>query len=76
MEHYTSQHDQHGSHKATPSDDLVRLYEALDAPVVGHSCGIALVLFVVSVLFVPQRSILCRIAPLVAGRSPPFLSFS
>jgi hypothetical protein len=76
VEHYTSDHDGQHSHGRTPNDDLVRLYEAMDAPVIAQASGIAFVLLFVSFVTIAATTLLTRVAPYAAGRSPPYLLLS
>jgi hypothetical protein len=71
LEHLTSQHQQRSSGKGTPSDDLIRLYQTMDTPLVCRTCEIALILFFVCLVVTLQRRSYLRTAPLQAGRSPP-----
>ena len=72
-EHFNSQHD--GSHpgKQSRMDNLIRLYEAMDTPLLYGTCEVALTFFFISLIFTPTILAANRIVPLQAGRSPPFL---
>lgn len=71
IEHFnTQQTHQHGS-KHNSSDDLLRLYEAMDSPLLGESCRIVLTLIFVSFLAVPDYNLARRSVTLITGRSPP-----
>ena len=72
IEHFSSQHDSHHPAKQTKTDDLIRLYEVMDTPLACPVSGFALFFFFVSLVFVPLAKLIERIAPLDAGRSPPF----
>jgi hypothetical protein len=77
VEHYTTEHDssEHGHHtgqrNTTSSDDLIRLYEALDAPVTPDIAVLAFVLLFVSFVAIFAGAVLTRVAPGESGRSPP-----
>jgi hypothetical protein len=71
IEHFKAQHDSRHSTKQTPNDDLMRLYETTDSPLVCRVCRVALVLCFISIVFTPVARLIERIAPLHAGRSPP-----
>lgn len=71
IERFNAQHDSTNPHKQTPSDDLMRLYETMDSPLVCRISEIVLTFFFISVVFTPIRMLIDRIAPLQAGRSPP-----
>ena len=71
IEHFSSQHDSHHSGKQTKTDDLIRLYEVMDTPLVCSVSEVALIFFFVSLVFAPLLRRIERIAPFQAGRSPP-----
>jgi hypothetical protein len=77
VEHYTTEHDtsehgqRHSGQHNTSSDDLIRLYEALDAPVTPDIAVLAFVLLFVSLVIVFAGAVLTRVAPGESGRSPP-----
>jgi hypothetical protein len=76
VEHYTSEHEttEHGRHhsqRTTTTDDLIRLYEAMDAPLVPDVAGIAFILLFFSFVTVLHDPVLTRVAPGTSGRSPP-----
>jgi hypothetical protein len=71
IEHFKAQHDSRHSTKQTQNDDLMRLYETTDSPLVCRVCEIALVFFFISIVFTPVVRLIERIAPMYAGRSPP-----
>jgi hypothetical protein len=70
-EHYAAQHEQGSAGKHSRIDNLMRLYEAMDHPVLCQAREIVLVVFFVSLIFAPAFEALSRIAPNRAGRSPP-----
>jgi acyl-coenzyme A synthetase/AMP-(fatty) acid ligase len=72
IEHFNSQHDQQRQDKQSRTDNLMRLYETADSGLVSHTCEVAMTLFVVGIVFTPAQTLVERIAPLEAGRSPPF----
>ncbi|MBV8864964.1 MAG: DUF2304 domain-containing protein [Acidobacteriaceae bacterium] len=57
--------------KKGPIDGLLRLYEAMDTPVVCAVREISFTLFFVSIVITPVLRFVDRIAPLKSGRSPP-----
>jgi hypothetical protein len=71
IEHFKAQHHSRHSTKQTQNDDLMRLYETTDSPLVCRICEVALVFFFISIVFTPVAGLIERIAPLHAGRSPP-----
>lgn len=70
IEHFNAQqaHQHGGKHS---SDDLLRLYETLDAPLLCNSCRIILTLIFLSLLTAPAHSLVRRSITLITGRSPP-----
>lgn len=71
IEHFSSQHESHHSGKQNKTDDLIRLYEVMDTPWICPVTEIALIFFFVSLVFTPLATLIERIAPFEAGRSPP-----
>jgi hypothetical protein len=76
IEHFQAKHDPRHSTKQTQNDQLMRLYETMDSPLVCPVSELALVFFFISIVFAPAARLLERIAPLHAGRSPPLLASS
>lgn len=72
VEHFNAQHDQRHPGKQNRTDDLMRLYETMDTPLVCRTTEIAMTLFFVALVFTPALRAIDRIAPFEAGRSPPF----
>jgi membrane protein YdbS with pleckstrin-like domain len=69
-----NQHTQdHSSGKKTPNDSLIRLYEALDTPLLSPACAFVMTFFAVWFVFLPVAKRARRIAPACAGRSPPLV---
>lgn len=71
IEHFSSQHDSRHPGKQTKTDDLIRLYETMDTPLVCPVSEVALILFFVSLVIAPLTALLEHFAPFEAGRSPP-----
>lgn len=71
IEHFNAQQTHENGGKRTASDDLLRLYETLDSPLLCGSCLIALILIFLSLLAAPVPYLIRRSIPLKAGRSPP-----
>jgi hypothetical protein len=76
IEHFKAQHDSRHSGRQSQNDDLMRLYETTDTPLVCPIRQLALVLFFISLVFTPVARLMERIAPLHAGRSPPLTAIS
>jgi hypothetical protein len=70
-EHFAAQHEPGHSGKHSRMDNLMRLYEAMDNPVVSETRTIVLVFFFISLVFAPAPQAVSRMVPHRAGRSPP-----
>jgi hypothetical protein len=75
IEHFNAQHDTRHPAKQTQTDNLIRLYEAMDSPLIWPVSEVALVFFFIFLVFTPVAKLTAHIAPLHAGRSPPFATF-
>jgi hypothetical protein len=75
IEHFHSQHDSHHSGKRSKTEDLIRLYEALETAWISPVSQALLILFFVALVFSPTARLIERIAPLKAGRSPPLVAW-
>ena len=76
IEHFNAQHPRdhrHQPNKRSQNDELMRLYETVDTPLLCKTCALALVLCILSLVFIATPRAIDRIAPLQAGRSPPSL---
>lgn len=71
VEHYTSEHGGHHSRRSTTSDELIRLYEAMDAPLAVQASRIEVILLFIAFVTVVRTAVLTRVAPFAFGRSPP-----
>jgi hypothetical protein len=77
IEHFQKQQaPHHHSNKQTPSDDLMRLYGAMDNPLVCPISAFTLIFFFTSIVATPAVLLINEIAPPHAGRSPPFLQLA
>ena len=70
-ENFAAQHDQGHPGKHSRMDNLMRLYEAMDNPLLCEARKIILVVFFVSLVFTPAIRVVSRMVPHRAGRSPP-----
>lgn len=77
IEHLNSQFD-HSHNSRTngqkQNDDLMRLYETMDSPMVARFCQLAFTFFFIAFVLTFTLATLSRSAPYCAGRSPPYLS--
>ena len=81
IEHFRSQSDvelqQSKEHSNTPvkghsrTDDLMRLYEVMDSPLICRVCEILLTFVFIAFTFSQTVRLIDRSAPGCAGRSPP-----
>ncbi len=71
IEHFNAQHDSGHPGKRGHNDDLLRLYETMDTPLVCRTSEVVVHFYFVALTFTPVLHALNRIAPLAAGRSPP-----
>jgi hypothetical protein len=73
IEHLRGQTNHSSSSQRGPNDDLVRLYQTMDTPLVSAVLRVSLTLFFVLLVwtFVVRR--IDRSAPFESGRSPPEL---
>ncbi len=69
-EHFNAQHSQ-GHPGKTHTDDLMRLYETMDTPLVCRATEVTMTLSFISLVFAPVLQLIDRITPFQAGRSPP-----
>ncbi|HTU44987.1 MAG TPA: hypothetical protein VMF91_07990 [Bryobacteraceae bacterium] len=71
IEHFSAQQDSHRQRNQTKIDDLIRLYEVMDSPLACRVSQVTLTFFFFSLVFAPFATLIERIAPFEAGRSPP-----
>ncbi len=75
IQHMELQQNPSGHHdqsKKGTTDALIRLFEAMDTPVIGTVPQISLILFFISFVVVPAVLLASYVAPFHCGRSPPF----
>lgn len=65
------QDKQSESGQRVPGSDLVRLYEAADAPLISQICTLTVTFAFFWLVVIPTRSATRRSVPLKSGRSPP-----
>lgn len=70
-EHFAAQHEQGHPGKHNRMDNLMRLYEAMDNPLLMEARKVVLIFFFVSFVFTPALRAGGRMVPRQAGRSPP-----
>jgi hypothetical protein len=71
IEHFNTQQAHQNGSKHSSSDDLLRLYETLDSPLLCNTCRIILTLIFLSLLAAPAHNLVRRSVTLITGRSPP-----
>lgn len=74
IEHFRAEQRSHAPSRPTKTDNLVRLYEALDTPSICAAVEIAYTPHFVKLVAAAPVQPADRIAPSEAGRSPPFLA--
>jgi hypothetical protein len=70
-EHLSEQHKQTGTSRTSPTNDLMRLYQTLDAPVIADAKQATLTLVFVMLVSALLVQLIDRSTPLQSGRSPP-----
>ncbi len=74
IQHFSAQQDQHHPDKKHSNDDLIRLYETMDTPLVSSVVVVlAFTLFFISFVIAPVSALIDRNEPFESGRSPPLL---
>ncbi len=74
IEHFNAQHDkQHPGHKSH-NDQLIRLYETMDAPVAAAPVQLTFNLLFIAFVVIPVRRLIDRSEPFESGRSPPLFT--
>ena len=72
IDRFSGQHTQHdGTKRHNKADDLERLFETLDTPLVCRIAGVCLIFIFVAFVTVHFESRIDRSTPRTAGRSPP-----
>jgi len=71
LENFNSQHEHRHTGRQTRTDDLTRLYETMDTPLVCRTSEVVITLCFFALVFTPVLRAIDRIAPFEAGRSPP-----
>lgn len=74
IEHFKAQHHQGPPGKHSRTDDLVRLYETMDTPLVCRVAEVAVTFLFISLISAPVLRAIDRIAPSPSGRSPPAMA--
>lgn len=73
IEHFSAQQDHHHPSKKHSNNDLIRLYETMDTPLVSPAVVLAFTLFFISLVIAPVSAPLEHNEPFESGRSPPAL---
>lgn len=72
IEHFNAQQDhQHPTNKHS-NNDLIRLYEMMDSPVISPAVVLIFALFFIALVIVPATTLVDRREQFDGGRSPPF----
>jgi hypothetical protein len=75
IEHSRSQNTHSSSSQRGASDDLIRLYQTMDTPLVCAALRVFLTLFFVLLVWTTALRRIDRDTPFESGRSPPALAF-
>ncbi len=65
------QTEQQSSTSHNPASDLLRLYEVIDTPLIGHVCSLVVTFIFLCIVVVAEKAALGRSAPKPSGRGPP-----
>jgi len=76
IEHLRGQSSHSSSSQRGPTDDLIRLYQTMDTPLVCAVLRVSLTLFFVLLIGTSVVRRIDRIAPFESGRSPPQFLFA
>jgi len=71
IKHLSAQENLHHPARKSSSDDLIRLYETMDTPLVAQIPVLILTLFFLSFVTAPTIRLVGHLAPAEGGRSPP-----
>jgi hypothetical protein len=71
IDHFNAQQDHRHPTKKHSNSDLIRLYEAMDTPVISPVVTLACTLFFVSLVILPVSALIDRNERFESGRSPP-----
>jgi hypothetical protein len=74
IEHLRGKINQSSSSHHTPNDDLIRLYQTMDTPLVAAVVRVLISLFFVLLVVTARMHRIDRSAPFESGRSPPRLA--
>jgi hypothetical protein len=72
IEHFSDQQKQAGTSRSSQTNNLMRLYQTLDTPVIADTSETTLVLIFVMLVGTIQVRLIERSTPLQSGRSPPY----
>jgi hypothetical protein len=76
IEHLRGQSSHSSSSQRGPNDDLIRLYQTMDTPLVCAVLRVSLTLFFVLLVGIPVVRRIDRNEPFESGRSPPRFLFA
>lgn len=74
IEHLSAQQNHQHPNKKHSNDDLIRLYETMDTPVISPAIVLIFALFFIALVIVPVSTLLDRRERFEGGRSPPFVA--
>jgi hypothetical protein len=71
IEHFNAQQSHQHPDKKHSSDNLIRLYETMDTPLLSSAVVLVFATFFVAFVIAPVRRLIDRSEPFESGRSPP-----
>lgn len=74
IEHFSAQQDHRHPAKKQNNNELIRLYEVMDSPVITPAAVLIFTLFFISLVSAPIGTLLDRSERFASGRSPPFVA--
>ncbi len=75
IQHFNAQQDhQHPDKKHSSDNNLIRLYETMDTPLISAAVVLVFCTFFISLVTTPVNALIDRSEPFESGRSPPFVT--
>ncbi len=71
IQHLSAQEHSHSPAKKSSSNDLIRLYEIMDTPLVSPAPVVRFTLLFISFVIAPAVTLVIHFTPAEGGRSPP-----
>ncbi|HSU61433.1 MAG TPA: hypothetical protein VLI55_19145 [Bryobacteraceae bacterium] len=74
IQHLNAQQDHQHPDKKHSNDNLIRLYETMDTPLISSAVVLVFATFFISLVITPSCTLIDRSEPFESGRSPPFVT--